>query len=570
MRKVKKIVAALLTLTMTVSMLAGCSKSGSGNGGSSSGKGDVVTLTVFSQLANFSGEQTGWFAQVLKEKFNVELLIVPDSAGVYDTRMEEGDLGDIVVWGADGDQYKNAIAAGLLLDWEEDDLLSEYGSDILNYFPNAVEKNRSINGDGKVYGIGHAIASSDQDHQDFMYSWDLRWDLYAALGYPEVKDLDDYLEMFKAMKEICPTDDNGNETYAFSIWPDWDGNMVMYVKSMVTAYYGYDELALGNFDPVTGKFYGCLDEGSPYLEMLSFFNKLYREGLLDPDSMTQTYGEMSEKLESGGVFASIFNYAGSAGYNNETHISQNKYMTAMAPEEANPIVYGLSTLGGNRIWSIGAKTEYPELCMEIINWLSTPEGYMISEYGPKGVIWDYDENGKTYFTEFGKSVRNDPTGLDLSTGSDYSGFYNDGRQQINNITWAADAGNPDSNGETFNSAYWESELADPSNDCEADWRARNNCLTVNEYMENRGRYTVMPETTYSEGSKTDELKLTWEQVIKCIVDYSWRAIYAKNDGEFEFQVNQMINDANRYGYGDCIEWSLNEAAAKYALIQSLK
>lgn len=567
MKKGKKILAALLVLTMSISMLAGC---GSSNQGGSASNDDVITLTVFSQLANYSGIQTGWFAEVIKEKFNVELLIVPDQNGVYDTRMEAGDLGDLVIWGADGDQYKNAIAAGLLLDWEDEDLLSEYGEDILKNFPNAIEKNRSINGDNKVYGIGHAIAGTDKDHQDFMYSWDLRWDLYKELGYPEVNDLDDYLEMFKKMKELCPTDDNGNETYAFSIWPDWDGNMVMYVKAMVTAYYGYDELALGNFDPETGKFYGCLDDDSPYLEMLSFFNKLYREGLLDPDSMTQTYSEMAEKLESGGVFASIFNYAGSAGYNTEEHIAQNKYMTAMAPNDANPIVYGLSTLGGNRIWSIGAKTEYPELCMEIINWLSTPEGYMISEYGPKGVIWDYDENGKTYFTEFGKTVRNDPTGLDMSTGSDYTGFYNDGRQQINNITWAKDAANPDSNGETFNSAYWASELEEANNECEADWRTHNNCLTVNEYMEKRGNYTVMPETTYSEGSKTDELKLTWEQVTKTIVDYTWKAIYAKNDGEYEYLVKQMISDAERYGYKECLEWSQNEAAAKYALIQAYK
>ena len=570
MKGFKKLLAVLSLTALMATSLAGCSDSGSGSAsGSDSGSDEVITLTCFTQLANYSGEQIGWFAEELMERFNVKLLIVPDQNGVYDTRMEEGDLGDIVVWGADGDQYKNAIEAGLLLDWEEDDLLSEYGADILNYFPNALEKNRSINPDGKIHGFGHAVAGSDQDHQDFMYSWDLRWDLYEELGCPEIKDLDDYYDMFVAMKELCPTDDNGNETYAFSLWPDWDGTMVMYVKSMVTAYYGYDELAIGNFDPETGVFYGCLDDESPYLEMLRFFNKLYRGGLLDPDSMTQTYGEMAEKLEAGGVFASIFNYAGSAGYNNETHISENKWMTAVAPEEACPVVYGQSTLGGNRIWSIGAKTDYPELCMEIINWLSTPEGYLESEYGPKGVIWDYDENGKTYFTDFGNEVMNDST-IDMSKGSDYTGTYNDGRQQINNITWAKDAKNPDSNGETFNSAYWESELEEASNASEQSWRDYYDVLTVNDYMEKRGLYKVAPETTYSEGSKSDELKLTWDQVTKCIVDYSWKAIYAKNDGEFDYLVNQMITNATAYGYNDCLEWSQDEAAKKYALIQDLK
>ena len=51
-------------------------------------------------------------------------------------------------------------------------------------------------------------------------------------------------------------------------------------------------------------------------------------------------------------------------------------MTTLLPDEAVPITYGMSVYGGNRIWSIGAKTQYPELCMAIINWLSTPEGRM--------------------------------------------------------------------------------------------------------------------------------------------------------------------------------------------------
>ena len=99
-----------------------------------------------------------------------------------------------------------------------------------------------------------------------MYSWDLRWDLYSQLGYPEIKNLDDLLAVFKKMKEICPTDELGNETYAASLWPDWDGNMVMYVKALATAYYGYDELGFGLYNPTNGEFYDALDENGPYIE----------------------------------------------------------------------------------------------------------------------------------------------------------------------------------------------------------------------------------------------------------------------------------------------------------------
>ena len=315
----KRVLAMLIAATMVFSMVSCGSKdenkgnnptsapgeSGTNNGGDSAGttdkkddRGEPIELTVYSQLANFSGEQVGWFAKLMLDKFNVKLMIIPDSDGVFDTRMESGNLGDIVVFGSTGADYKRAVANDMLFDWEEDDLLAEYGPYIKENMGIALEANRSLNNDiagkNKILGFGHGVAKADAGSiEEFFYTWDLRWDLYKQLGYPVVKTLDDMVTLFKDMKAICPTDDNGKETYAMSLWPDWDGNMVMYVKSMATAWYGYDEFHLGLYDCDNGKFYGALDEEGPYIEMLKFFNKLYREGLLDPDSMTQTYDEMA-------------------------------------------------------------------------------------------------------------------------------------------------------------------------------------------------------------------------------------------------------------------------------------
>ena len=58
----------------------------------------------------------------MKDLFNVELVIIPDQDGTYQTRTQSGNLGDIVVWGANGEDYKQAIKNGLLLEWDEDDL----------------------------------------------------------------------------------------------------------------------------------------------------------------------------------------------------------------------------------------------------------------------------------------------------------------------------------------------------------------------------------------------------------------------------------------------------------------
>lgn len=562
MRKLfsKKLLSVLLASSMVIgsaSALTGCG----------SKKNEVIKLNVYSQLANFSGKQIGWSADILKKKFNVELNIIPEGDGVFETRMTSGNLGDIVVWGADNDKYPLAVKNNLLFGWEDDNVLDEYGSYIKKNMPDALKKNKELtktitNGaSDKLYGFGANVALNSKDHESFFYTWDTRWDLYKKLGYPKVKNLQDYHKMLKNMQKLCPSDDSGNKVYAVSLWPDWDDAMVMYVKAMATAYYGYDELALGLYDPTNGKYHDALEEKGPYLEMLKWFNDLYQDGLIDPDSMTQTYDEMIAKVQNGGTLFSIFNYSGSLGYNTKEHTSAGKLMYCMKPEDASPIVYGMNTQGGDRIWSIGAKTEYPEKCMEIINYLSTPEGRMTMEYGPKGYTWDYDDQKHAYLTDVGFKCQNDKN---TTMGGGYKGSYHDGELQINNITWSIDASNPDSDGETYNKESWASYNATPSSDIEKDWRDKTGCTTINEYME-KGKYTVAPGTSFSKETQDTTLKTTWNQVTTEIKNSSWKAIYAKSDKQFDSIVAGMKKSAKKYGYDKCVEWSRNQASRRKAL-----
>ncbi|MBQ8821527.1 MAG: hypothetical protein IJZ82_02695 [Lachnospiraceae bacterium] len=580
--RLKKVISSLLVSALTVGMLTACGGGnsssttnaggdGSANAGSNSGAAaneETITLTCFSELANYSGEMQGWFAKVMLDKFNVKINLVASGDGVYETRMEDGDLGDIVVWGSDGKNYMQAVEAGLLFDWEEDDILAEYGPDIKANMPYALEKNREISGQDTIYGFGHNVASSSESHEAFFYTWDIRWDLYEQLGHPEVKNLDDMVSLFKQMQEICPTDDSGNPTYAMSLWPDWDGNYVMYVKSMATAYYGYDEFGIGHYNPTNGEWYYSMDEGSPYLEMLEFFNTLYREGLLDPDSMTQNYDKMIEKVQNGGVFFSIFNYAGSAGYNSEDHIAENKIMRSLVPTEASPIAYGMSVYGGNRIWSIGANTQYPELCMEIINWLCTPEGRITMDYGPQGLCWDYNEDGRIAFTDFGKTCDSDRTTV---MPEEWGGAtFNDGAFQINNTTWSSNDTNPVT-GEKYNKEFWAStQTPDGLNEADKDWRETTGCTTVEEYMES-GNYKVDIATTFAEGSRSAELDVIWNQVKECIVQCSWQAIYCDTVEEFDAKVKEMQGKVRMYDpQQQCKKWCEEEAARKNELQAPLR
>lgn len=364
-----------------------------------------------------------------------------------------------------------------------------------------------------------------------------------------------------------PTSETGAKTYGVSMFPDWDGNMVMMVKA-TGALYGYDEFGFGLYNVNTQEYEDALKKDGMYLRALKFYNQLYQKGLLDPDSMTQPYDAMIEKYQTGAAFFNIFDWMSSGAYNTPKHLEQGKAMLPLAAKDQKNLAYGLNVYGGNRVWTIGVKTNYPELCMAIINWLATPEGTMTSFYGPKGVTWDYDDQGRPYLTELGEACMADGN-TQMSDG--YSGTFTDGTNKINNTTWSRDAVNPEaSNGDTYNYLRWETRLSRTVSEIEQDWRNRAGALDLNEYLEKNGHVSIALGTTYSEPPKSDELLVVWNQVADTIKTYSWRAIYAKSDAEFDAIVEEMIQKANEYGYQQCVEFQKEQAEKRASLENEVK
>lgn len=517
----------------------------------------TVTLEVYSQLSNYSGKQLGWFADVMKEKFNVELNIINNPDGTFATRMESGNLGDIVVFGA-LDQYAEAAQAGLLLDWEDEDILADFGPYINENLKPALDKTKNAAGsDGKVHGYGHDVATDPTKTKMQDYWPSLRYDLYEQIGKPEIKTLDDFIAVFEQMKEICPTSDSGKETYAVSLFSDWDGDMVMFVKT-IGALYGYDEFGLGLYDCASNTYQDVLQEGGWYLTALKWYNTLYQKGLLNPNSMTQKYDDVASQLVDGATFFNQFKWMGADMYNTPEHVADGKAMYCVPPADSKNLVEGLNIYGGERVWTIGAKTQYPELCMAIINWFSTPEGTMTIKYGPQGTTWDYNADGKAYLTDDGLRAMTDKKGVTINGAT-----FEDGEFKINNTTMSLDDVNP-LTGERYNWEYW-STTSKEYPDIQKQWQAWSGFDTADEYL--AGRAVVNVKSTYTGTPKDQDLQAKWDQVKQCVKDGSWNAIYAKSDAEFDTIVAKMIDDAKAYGYEECVTYQTNEAALRAAAVQ---
>jgi len=527
---------------------------------------ETVTLNVYDSLANYSGEQVGWFGKLLLDKFNVKLNIIPDpeDSGVFETRMESGELGDICIFGGNMDKYTQAYTQNMLWEWNDEDLVTNYGPYIKNHMAKALEKNQEISG-GNLYGFAHNVGTNPDDLTRFDYHPDLRYDVYEKIGSPEIKSLEDYIDVLDKMCKECPKSESGKKTYGVSLFPDWDGDMVMFVKA-TAALYGYDEFGFGLYDVNTQTYEDALKDNSMYLRCLKFYNQLYQKGLLNPDSSTQTFDNVRDDYIDGSVMFNLFAWLGCDSFNTPDHLAQGKAFLPVPCEDQKPIIYGCNVYGENYIMTIGANTEYPELCMAIINWLCTPDGYMQSTYGPKDVCWTYDENGKIKFTELGAQCNKDHE-TEMSEG--YSGTYKNGMAEINYTPWSLDAENPDSNGETYNDEKWESELNVPVSEIQQRWRDAVGYPNANEYLASRP-YSLSVGTKYVASPKPDELNLTWNQVAECIRTYSWKAIYAKDDAEFDKIVAEMKEKADGYGYAKCVEFQQHEAELRKAAEDAVK
>lgn len=149
----KKLVTLGIIATSSLALLSACSSKKT----ASVDRSETITVDVYDDVANYMGIQKGWFAQLVKDKFNIELnIIAPNVAGngdtLYQTRTAAGDLGDIIITGS-GEHYNELVQAGLLYDstelYKKMDNVREYDAAV-----------QHLNSDGTIYGFPTEVSST--------------------------------------------------------------------------------------------------------------------------------------------------------------------------------------------------------------------------------------------------------------------------------------------------------------------------------------------------------------------------------------------------------------------------
>lgn len=535
-----------------------------------------ITIDVYDTLANFQGIQSGWFGKVVQDKFNMRLnIIAPNVSGssdtLYETRFTTGNIGDLIICSATNGKLQSMVDAGLVLD------MSSYLKDKAVYqnYDNAIDAlNKLVVQDG-IYAIPSEISKKASDYSSEgntpTYGAYLRWDLYADLGYPKVTTLEDLLPILKKMQDATPYSVSGEPTYAFSLFSDWDGNLMNAIKQPC-CFYGYDESGFVLASADGTDFQSVLDEDSLYMRSLEFYYEANQLGLVDPDSTTQTYNDVFEKYTDGQILFSPWPWLGQTAYNTAENMAQGKgYMFVPISDES---IYsnGCKTYGNyNTVIAVGSQAEDPSRLVDFIDWLYSDDGIRIGcaqnslgTAGIEGLTWTMEDSGPV-LTQFGISafIKGDATVPEKYGG----GSWDNGVSQLNfrpvsNVE-------TDSDGYAYNYSLWDSVKELNDTPLQASWQKYSGYSTVMDFLNAHDQITVSPGSNYTASDESTEISTIRTQCARLVVEYSWKMVFAANMDEYKQLKSELISRANALGYDTVYAFDLENAKADAASKQEV-
>ena len=541
----KKILSVLLTLAMLLSLVSVSAVA--------EGEKELLTIDVYDDAANYNGIQSGWFAKLIKDKFNIELNIIASQVvgnTIYATRSEEGNLGDILV--VDKAKFPEIVEAGLAKDISDKLPACE---NIMKFKTQIDVYNKGLTGeDGKYYGIPTEMTDTSPTSitDDVIYSSPmLRWDLYKQIGFPKLETLDDLLAALEKIHEVHPTNEEGDPAYPFSLWPDWDGNDNMIGPANVvqlTTWYGQKLKGSAMLMPDM-TFSPLYERENAYYKITKFLNQANQKGLVDPDSGTQNWDNACAKMSSGRV--DVMWYSWQVGFWNS--VDRLNAGTAFRFIPVNDMKFYADAdryFGSDRMFGIGAKVEgekYDRI-MEFLDWYASPEGATFEHDGIEGLNYVV-ENGK--FKPYKDNALMDNLPVPDEFGG---GGFSDGNNAINQWIVSAICVNPNT-GERYAQKYWQSYKDMTMTEMKKEWTEVFGAEDDVSWMKANDKLLASPSVDFTPAADNNDIIALRAEINSKLCEYTWNLIMTcSTDEEFETMWDAMVAELDGLGYKDLYEY----------------
>lgn len=357
--------------------------------------GEPVTLTFYSA----DGTEDPWTDPVAKR--------ITEATGVtLKTEYPSGGQDNTILLMVATKEYPDLIFAkgdsnilidnGALIDMSE--LIEEYGPHIRELYGDEYDNLRYSKEDPSIYQL---CSNKVQDEVlTTAGTAQLQWAVLEENAYAIPRTLEEYTEMIRGYMEEHPYI-NGQKTIGISVsCTDWHWYTTL---SDPAGYIANGSVDDGQWivDENNQVYYKHAAEGQK--EYFQWLNRMYWEGILDPDFATQTHEDYINKVASGRVLGLL-----DADWDIATAESslraggQYERTYAGLPVTIDESVICASLREQNLAvgWGVGITTscEDPVRAIQFLDWMCTEEAQILLNWGIENVNYFYDENGVRYRT----------------------------------------------------------------------------------------------------------------------------------------------------------------------------
>lgn len=554
----KKVYALVLVLTMLVA-LAGCSKaktdslsnedSSQTSGETTNGTKEVTTITLYPKDANLQSGLVGGYKGEIFADYGFELDVWAYSDEKTNAILASGALPDVMY--VSKDNLDVMIESDMVLNLEDylDKLPNITKNSTLETALNYVRKYNSA-GTGLLYGIPTTVGNKVTEYGVTKNMVVVNWEYYKGIGTPEFKNQWELIDVMKQMMEAYPTGKDGIPNFGTYLNAGSDtsywANITQYLK-----WFGYEPTNLYYLietDMVNAKYHSILNEDSKYHEGLKWYNTLYREGLLDPDSINSDRATQKAKVDNGYAMVPSGTLQG-----------YGAYQPIFMPDEKVYQESWNSIYGSDFVLVVNAKSNNIDGALKFINMLADPEAYMRVYCGDEGDLWSVKDGVATIREDIVEKLTNKEE-YALSSGEIVSLWAT--TWVIDDMSYPTSYMGPDGNPRGVRFDRW-SEILEINNNTDRmkEWKEMSGYDSYVEQAMANNAYTLISELDYVTNFASlpdDMMKLTLDALKDIVVNASWQMVYAETDAEFDAIWEQMVEDCNGLGAQEMIDWRIED------------